>query len=234
MKSLFFLLLFILANPIQRFMAEAGENKLVLSFSILLNKQKILLNDSSYYLLNNKDSILISAFQYYIGGIELLHSDKVVWKDKIPFHLIQPLDAEKTSLTFDIPENTHFQTIRFLVGTDSVVNKAGVMGGDLDPTKGMYWTWQSGYINFKIEGNSNLSTAVQHDFIFHLGGYQNPYATCNVLSFPCKEKNNIDIQFDLSKWILSSGIQSGSYLMSPGQRAFELSRLAANCFYLAP
>ena len=49
------------------------------------------------------------------------------------------------------------------------------MGGDLDPTKGMYWAWQSGYINFKMEGSCSQCLATKNNFEFHLGGYQQPF-----------------------------------------------------------
>ena len=38
--------------------------------------------------------------------------------------------------------------------------------GDLDPLKGMYWTWQSGYINFKIEGSSPY-VVIKEQVCFH-------------------------------------------------------------------
>jgi len=37
---------------------------------------------------------------------------------------------------------------------DSLANVSGAMSNDLDATKGMYWSWQSGFINLKIEGKS--------------------------------------------------------------------------------
>ena len=64
-------------------------------------------------------------------------------------------------------------------GTYTIVlvasNVAGAIGGTLDPINGMYWAWNSGYVNFKIEGTSTLSNARKNAFKFHLGGYQHPY-----------------------------------------------------------
>ena len=112
------------------------------------------LSSDSAYKISINDSIQITAFKFYISNLELLNKNKSVWKDSIPFHLIDAFN-EKT-LAFKIPTNIPYTKVKFNLGIDSITNVSGAMGGDLDPTKGMYWTWQSGYINFKLEGISNL------------------------------------------------------------------------------
>ncbi len=47
----------------------------------------------------------------------------------------------------------------------------------LDPTKGMFWTWNSGYLSFKIEGYSPVSTQPAHIIAYHIGGYRSAYNT---------------------------------------------------------
>ena len=76
--------------------------------------------------------------------------------------------------------------IKFNLGIDSLTNVSGVMGGDLDPTKGMYWTWQSGYINFKMEGSSAVCPTRNHEFQFHIGGYQDPFYAMQTLELEVK------------------------------------------------
>jgi hypothetical protein len=44
--------------------------------------------------------------------------------------------------------------IRFLLGVDSARNVSGIQTGALDPARGMFWTWNSGYVMAKIEGSS--------------------------------------------------------------------------------
>ena len=71
-----------------------------------------------------------------------------------------------SSLALQIPSNIPFSKLKFQLGIDSLTNVSGAMGGDLDPTKGMYWTWQSGYINMKIEGKSNSCKTRKNQFQF--------------------------------------------------------------------
>ncbi len=56
-------------------------------------------------------------------------------------------------------------------GVDSLLQRGGVMDGDLDPVHGMYWTWQSGYIQFKLEGLLRDS-AGERKLELHLGGFE--------------------------------------------------------------
>jgi len=63
-----------------------------------------------------------------------------------------------------------------LIGTDSITNVSGALDGDLDPIKGMYWAWNSGCINFKLEGTRVIS-GKKTPFEYHIGGYNGPQAT---------------------------------------------------------
>ena len=82
---------------------------------------------------------------------------------------------KEVALCLEIPEDTEFDAIQFNLGIDSLTNVSGALGGDLDPTKGMYWTWQNGYVNFKLQGTSDLCNNPKNEFEFHLGGYLKPF-----------------------------------------------------------
>ncbi|MDN3675869.1 hypothetical protein QWY90_00740 [Flavobacterium paronense] len=71
------------------------------------------------------------------------------------------------------------------------------MDGDLDPTKGMYWAWQSGYINIKIEGKSTSCKTRNNEFQFHIGGYREPNYMMRKVEFNCNSNDNITIAIDL-------------------------------------
>jgi hypothetical protein len=46
----------------------------------------------------------------------------------------------------------HYTKLRFYIGVDEVHNHTGAQEGDLDPIYGMLWTWDTGYVFFKHEG----------------------------------------------------------------------------------
>jgi hypothetical protein len=122
-----------------------------------------------------------------------------------------------------IPEEVVFNKIHFSIGIDSVTNSSGVFGGDLDPTNGMYWTWQSGYINFKLEGKSLLSSARKNKFEYHIGGYLYPNNTLQEVELEVNNNDKIIINIDISKFIVELDISTINKVMSPGESAVILS-----------
>lgn len=179
------------------------------------------LNPEVYYKLNTADSIQFTSFKFYISQLELMNGSKAVWKDKVKYHLIDAFD-EKT-LELQIPSNISFTKIKFQLGIDSLTNVSGAMGGDLDPTKGMYWTWQSGYINFKLEGKSNLCKTRHNEFQFHLGGYQQPFNCLQTVFVQVKSTTNIKLNMDISKLLEHISLSQLNHIMSPSYDAVKLS-----------
>ena len=71
------------------------------------------------------------------------------------------------------------------------------MDGDLDPLKGMYWAWSSGFINFKLEG-SCLNCGSEKEFTYHIGGFIAPYQSFQTASIPLNQKiHDFDIAIGL-------------------------------------
>lgn len=178
------------------------------------------------YKLNTTDSIQITALRFYVSGIELLEKNKTVWKDAVQFHLMDAFN-EKT-LSVIIPSNISYSKLKFNLGIDSTTNVSGAMGGDLDPTKGMYWTWQSGYINFKLEGTSNVCRTRHNEFQFHLGGYQYPNNNLQTVFVDAVSKQNIEVGIDIQKIINQFNLAQHHHIMSPGEEAMNFSEKVIN------
>ena len=185
-----------------------------------------ILSSDSIYILNTTDSIQITALRFYISGIELLDKNKTIWRDPIQFHLMDAF-IEKT-LTVHIPSNISYTKLKFNLGIDSITNMSGALGGDLDPTKGMYWTWQSGYINLKLEGTSNLCKTRHNEFQFHLGGYQSPFNNLHTLFTDVNSMQNIEVGIDIKKTINQINLAQQHHIMSPGQDAVDFSEKIIN------
>jgi hypothetical protein len=106
-------------------------------------ESKPLILDSTY-----SDQTRITSLRFYIGNIKLMKDTQIVFEH--PSY--QLMDAKFTeTLKITVPK-VSFNKIAFSIGIDSLTNNQGALTDDLDPQNGMYWTWQSGYINFKLEG----------------------------------------------------------------------------------
>jgi hypothetical protein len=179
---------------------------------------------------NSSDSIRFETCRFYISGIELQHNSKTVWKEKNSFHLVDVAQIKSLMIALSIPKKLKYDSILFHLGIDSNTNTAGVLGGDLDPTKGMYWTWQSGYINAKLEGKSNLVNTPTHAFAFHLGGFLSPFQTLQTISIPYATKDKLTLFINLQQFISAANLTRTNQVMSPNENAVILSKLLVNCF----
>ncbi len=187
----------------------------------------------SVYLLNQNNSLEFQNLKFYVSDVQLLKKGKITYQEKESYHLIDFSDLQKTSFILNnIPEKD-YDKVTFKLGIDSVTNFAGALGGDLDPTKGMYWTWQNGYINFKLEGTSNLCETRNNEFVFHLGGYLHPFISLQELKFPITEiKTEISFKLDLEKLISKIDLSKTNHIMSPSLEAVKLSENVKSAFSL--
>jgi len=182
----------------------------------------------------NSDSIQLETIKFYISNIELLLDGKATYKEKNSYHLVDFLDTNSMSISLIKSSNEKFNEIKFNIGIDSIINQSGAFGGDLDPTKGMYWTWQNGYINIKLEGSiSNSITDVDSKFEYHLGGYQYPTNTIQQMNFDVKQNSNVDFVLDVEKMIQHIDVEKQPKLMSPSAEAVDFATNFSRAF-IAP
>jgi hypothetical protein len=189
--------------------------------------------DSAIFIqINEIDSVKITEFRFYISKISFWKSNKQIWKEEDSYHLIDLLDDSTHKIKLKIPDEMVFDKLEFYLGIDSLTNVSGAMGGDLDPTRGMYWTWQNGYINAKIEGTSNVCKSRKNEFQFHLGGYIAPYQCVQKFEMNVDRNEQIQIGIHVEKMIEAFDLAKHSKIMSPSLNAVEISKQLAKCFYL--
>ncbi len=185
--------------------------------------EQIHLQDSPFNS-NDKDSIEITALKFYISSVELYKEGSLVWKENNSYHLIDASAENSRSITLSLPVEISYDRVAFNIGIDSETNMMGVLGGDLDPMRGMYWTWQSGYINFKLEGTSPLCNTRHHAFEFHIGGYHYPYNTLQSLYLPTyKSAEGINIFIQLKELLSTLNLAKTNQIMTPGKDALWIS-----------
>ena len=196
-----------------------------LSFVPVINSSPIVL-DQHYFATELNDSISISKLKFYISNIVLLNNEKVVYKNTVAVYLLNAEDS--LSLQFDVPQNLQFNRIQYGIGIDSVTNTSGALDGALDPLMGMYWTWQSGYINFKMEGFVGNLEQEDKKFEYHLGGYSdknNAFQFVDLIIQPTSENIQLQMPIDL---IFKSIFSEKKYnIMSPSASAVSLSKKIA-------
>jgi hypothetical protein len=166
----------------------------------------------------------ISVLKFYVSDLTFFSAGKTVYKVPDSYFLIDCNNAESLHRDIQIPQTCAYDQIGFTLGVDEKTNDRGIGDDDLDPVLGMYWAWQSGYINLKLEGHYR-----GQDYELHLGGFQKPYLACQSV-FLAASQDDIVIFVDPSRFLdaVPDGI---TQVMSPGEKAVLLSKLAVKMFY---
>ncbi|WP_288243413.1 MbnP family protein [uncultured Chryseobacterium sp.] len=196
----------------------------------LYKGKPIIISEENPVITDVETSLEISKLKFYLSHFEFYSDDKLAFSEKNSYHLMDGSDEKSMKITFSFPENIKFNTIKFYLGIDKKTNSEGIRGGDLDPAKGMYWSWQTGYINFKLEGKSNLSSARNHEFSFHLGGYSDPYYTTQQITLAATSAEKVILYMDLDQFISKVNLAQQNNIMIPGKESVELSKIISTIF----
>lgn len=184
-----------------------------------------------------KETITFHTLKFYISQFTCKNDNALILRTENVF-LVDLEDSTSQKIELAPAENKEYDErtkhISFLLGTDSLMNVSGILEGSLDPINGMYWAWNSGYINLKSEGTIQDSSGNTSLFEFHIGGYMPPNATVQALSFELDlEKQHPMIAIQMDEWMeyaFEKGIHS---LMIPGKTAVELSNRIQSSIYLS-
>ncbi|MCA8829344.1 MbnP family protein [Hymenobacter pini] len=123
----------------------------------------------------------VSTFNYYLSNIKLKKADGTEYAEPESYHLVKESDAKTKMFTLtDVPAGD-YTSLTFTIGVDSTRNVSGAQTGALDPTNGMFWTWNSGYIFTKLEGSSPQAGG-NKQLVFHIGGFKKPNNTIRTVS----------------------------------------------------
>ena len=119
----------------------------------------------------------VTRLKYYISNFRVTNTKGQVFtvpQNESYFLIDESVPASIRPL-INVPEG-EYSRIEFTLGVDSLRNTMDVSQrtGVLDVSAAaadMYWSWNSGYIFFKLEGTSPLITAMGGIFQYHVGGF---------------------------------------------------------------
>jgi hypothetical protein len=172
------------------------------------------------------EDFVINKLKYYISNIAMYHGTE---GDPIPdtYFLVDAAVDSSTTITLPI-EAGMYQNLDIMLGVDSARNVSGAQTGALDPLHDMFWTWNTGYIMMKLEGNSTVSTAPNNRIQYHIGGFNGPFSALRNIGVsmfsPVELKNgqtlDVTLVADLLRWfdgVHELSIQSNAVSMTPDE-----------------
>ena len=197
------------------------------------------LNTDSIYTNQFDETFKVRNCRYYISNIVFIDSinkKTQVYNDE--YFLIDEKDEVSKKITL----NTSIQQItgiEFLLGVDSIKNVSGVQTGSLDPAKGMFWTWNTGYVMAKLEGTSPAANTPAHAFSYHIGGYKTGEDAARKIkltlpgALAVNENKKIIVTADILKWFTGMHdikITDAAFCHEPGKLAMQFADNYANMF----
>ncbi len=155
---------------------------ITLEFDNIVGGADLQLNTGSYTN-ESGEQFKVSMLRYFVSNIVLtnVNGSKYIVPQDSSYFLIDESKPSTLKTSIKIPEG-EYSKLEFILGVDSLRNTKDLSQrtGVLDPTgeaSGMYWSWNSGYIFFKMEGNSPSSKLTNNVFQYHIGlfgGYSTP------------------------------------------------------------
>ena len=196
MSKLFFLLLGMVIQSCC--IAQKRQPSMPIVFENICKEEKSILNKN---LVNAfAENYTITKFKYYVSNVKFVTDKKT--KNTTGVYLV---DASKKNIISVIVPSKKITGISFLLGVDSALNCSGAQSGALDPLNDMFWTWNNGYIFFKLEGSSDASTADLKRIEHHIGGFKGSNKTMREIYLPINnpallKQKKLVIQLDIDKY----------------------------------
>jgi hypothetical protein len=180
------------------------------------------------------EDLTVERFRFYVSQLSVIDLQNKQTILPVSYHLVDMADTASCRIRITIP-NQPVKMIAFVLGVDSARNVSGIQTGDLDPARGMFWTWNSGYIMAKLEGTSPKASTAGHRFTHHIGGFKSGMNTIRTIRLPLTDPNTaqISVYADLNHWFAgahSLSITQYPVCHSPGSLAVQFADNYQNLF----
>lgn len=212
------ILLFLLTTGMN-LLAQQKTGTLQIRFMHTAGNQPLVLRDSTY--INPfGESYVVNKLKYYIGEISV--DNRKLIADSNDYYLVNAAN-EENSIDLKIQTGS-YHTLEFLLGVDSTNNCSGAQTGALDPMNDMFWTWNSGYIFFKMEGSSDSSHADLQRIEYHIGGYKGSNNAARKIKLTMPKEENFRIKENTVTTIV---IETNLDHFWKGKNDIKISEMAA-------
>ena len=173
------------------------------------------------YTLGNGEKIKASLLRYFISNVIFEKADGsrfVVPQDSSYFLVDEAIPSSKLLKINSIPAGTYTKLV-LTIGVDSLRSTMGLekRTGVLDigaAAQDMYWSWNSGYIHFKMEGTFTAPTGTTGDMRFHVGGFGG-YSSPTINSV-----RNISLDMSNAPLIIAGSSSKTVHLIADIQKVF--------------
>lgn len=220
-------------KPVENVVPPTTTNEFHFNFDNYFGDAELEMNTKEYTTAQN-EQITISAFNYWVSNMTFVNSDGTEYKEPESYRLLRgDKHATHHFHIADVPAGT-YTAVKFIIGVDKARNTSGAQTGALDPTESgdMFWSWNTGYIQTKLEGTSPQSTASDKMFRYHIGGVKDGIETPQevTLTFPQPvvvgdQAGSAKVKVDVAKFFPTPmSIAMMSEMMHPNEMAYNIAK----------
>lgn len=153
--------------------------QMVLEFDNIVGDANLQLNTPDFIYTNaNGETYKVTRFAYYVSNMSLRQADGTVYKDEMSadgsegYYLIDEADGISHEVTLKNIPPGEYTEVQFTIGIDASQVDQTTQSGPLDPDKGMFLDWNSGYIAVALEGIAPSSPETNNIFQYYISGYR--------------------------------------------------------------
>lgn len=192
---------------------------------------------------NFKEEYTPTAFKFYVHNFIFTNTDsgKIFKLAQDKYYLVDFADSASTEIKISIAPYV-YNRLYFTIGVDSARNVSGAQTDALDPAKGMFWSWNTGYIMAKLEGTSPKSPQAGK-FEYHIGGFAGAESVIRTVELLYPFTQNLDLKpggesrmfitCDANDWFFNTWdikIADNPVVTSPGLLATQVAENYSKMF----
>lgn len=221
----------------------ATTGNLTVEFEAVVDTNALVFNTKNYINANG-DTFTVSVFKYYVSNFVLTKADNSTYTVPNSYYLVNHNSSNSFTITLPNVPVANYKSMTFLLGVDSAKNLINNNTGDLDPSYGMYWPWNQGYIMAKFEGASPQSGSSTKALLYHVGGFSGVNNTIKNINMNFggltadvdgSHVPNVHIKVDIAEWFKNPAtinVATTHTIHMPGTMAKMMADNYADMFML--
>lgn len=129
-------------------------NTLIFKFTAKVDDEELVF-DTKKYQTPAQQIVSFERLQFYLSNIQVKDAKTGTYYSEPESYRLLSFDADQGAVSFsveNIPADFEISEIKMAIGVDADANTSIDHVGDLDPTNGMAWDWNTGYKFLSLDG----------------------------------------------------------------------------------
>lgn len=184
-------------------------NSITFNFTVKADDENLIFGTEKYHT-QASQAVTFESLQFYLSNIQIKdeRTDTYYFEPE-SYHLIS-FNENHSTVFFtveNVPADFEISEIKMAIGVDAEANTSIDHIGDLDPTNGMAWDWNTGYKFLSLEGRYFAEDdPLGQEIKMHIGTDKNYFPISLPFDEPMKIVGNFNLGYAVDAMALFSDI----------------------------